>query len=225
MSTRPLFIPDYDSDNFVKSINIEFSWFPGFHVTQKQKSISSLHESIKTNTNHKHILEISTKSHDDVGKKLSAFNLMLTSKDNIHASVESFYQGSKIFEHGGPYEDIYLNSSVGAKKDLRLKKSGKLIGFKFKEESWGLDDHFYDWLYLIGLLQNNKIANYLLSFDGFTDIEFNPKKSYNCQAHSAALYLSALHRGIDLEKIKSPKFFKEVFPNNTLYKFSQAELF
>ena len=118
-----------------------------------------------------------------------------------------------------------LNSSVGAKKDLRLKKSGKLIGFKFKEESWGLDDHFYDWLYLIGLLQNNKIANYLLSFDGFTDIEFNPKKSYNCQAHSAALYLSALHRGIDLEKIKSPKFFKEVFPNNTLYKFSQAELF
>ena len=27
------------------------------------------------------------------------------------------------------------------------------------------------------------------------------------------------------EKIKSPKFFKEVFPNNTLYKFSQAELF
>ena len=53
----------------------------------------------------------------------------------------------------------------------------------------------------------------------------NPKKSYNCQAHSAALYISAVRRGINLEQIKSPLIFKNIFPNNALYKFNQAELF
>ena len=225
MSIRPLFVPDLGSDNFVKSINIEFSWFPGFNISQKQKSIFSLHENIKLQTSLENILEISTKSYNDIGKKLSAFNLMLKTKDNIYSSVESFYQGSKVFENGGPYEDLYLKSSVDAKKDSRLKDSGKLIRFEFKSQSWGLDDHFYDWLYLIGLLQNKEVADYLLEYDGFTDIEFNPKKSYNCQAHSAALYISAVRRGINLEQIKSPLIFKNIFPNNALYKFNQAELF
>ena len=32
--------------------------------------------------------------------------------------------------------------------------------------------------------------------DGFTDIAFNPKKSLNCQARSAALYVALARDGI-----------------------------
>jgi len=225
MTTRPVFIPSSKIGEFVESIDIEFTWFPGFDISQKQKSIKSLHEGIISQTKYKNILEISTKSFDEIGKNASAFNLLLTTKDDIAGSVESFYQGSKVFQNGGPFIDLYTQSSIKAKKDERLKQNGNLIGFKFKGESWGIDDHFYDWLYLIGLIQNKTLADYLLKFDGFTDIEFNPKKSYNCQAHSAALYLSAISKGINLDDIKSPAVFKEAFPDNKLFKFSQPELF
>ena len=60
---------------------------------------------------------------------------------------------------------------------------------------WDLDPKtaFYDWLYLHALNQNEELALHLLSFAGFTDIAFNPKRSINCQARSAALYVS-LHK-------------------------------
>ncbi|WP_413680488.1 DUF6977 family protein [Psychrobacter sp. I-STPA6b] len=32
----------------------------------------------------------------------------------------------------------------------------------------------------------------LLSYDAFTDIEFNPKKSINCQVHAVALFCALL---------------------------------
>jgi hypothetical protein len=50
-----------------------------------------------------------------------------------------------------------------------------------------------------------------LAYDAYTDIEFNPKKSYNCQAHSAALYKSAKLREIDVSVVRSPSAFKRLF--------------
>ncbi len=44
MAERPVFKPTLKSDDFVETINIEFQWFAGFAVSQKQKSIRSLHE-------------------------------------------------------------------------------------------------------------------------------------------------------------------------------------
>lgn len=77
----------------------------------------------------------------------------------------------------------------------------------------------------MGLNQNPKLAKELLKFNAFTDIEFNPKKSYNCQAYTAALYISASLRGIELEEIQSPKNFKETFPSEKLISFLQLDLF
>ncbi len=52
-------------------------------------------------------------------------------------------------------------------------------------------------------------SNVLLRYDGFSDIEFNPKKSINCQAAAAALY-KALVREKQLDSaLTSPaKFIK-----------------
>ena len=62
---------------FVNVKNIEFKWYPGFAVVQKQKSIASLHESIKNITGIENILEISSKSSYSCGIAASAFNLFV----------------------------------------------------------------------------------------------------------------------------------------------------
>lgn len=77
------------------------------------------------------ILEISSKSHDSLGISLSAFNLTLEFEGNQPMSVECAYQGSKVFEKGGPYTDLYYASSREAKTDERLKNSGNIIAFSF----------------------------------------------------------------------------------------------
>lgn len=223
MTTRPVFIPDKDGKVFVKQKDINFTWYAGFAITQKQKSILSLHENIKKELGLNKILEISTKSLEKVGSSSSAFNLMLDWRE-IKSTVESFYQGSKVFKNGGPYTDLYEKKSIFSKKDERIQKSGELVGFSFFDERWGIDDDFYSWLYLAALNQNKKISDMLMRYDAFTDIEFNPKKSFNCQAYSAALFVSALDSNIDLKGINSPEDFKDAFPKKKLINF-QKELF
>jgi len=67
-----------------------------------------------------------------------------------------------------------------------------MIRFEFFGKEFPLvpRTYFYDWMYINALVQNVSLAEALLDFDGFSDIEFNPKKSINCQAHSVALYIS-----------------------------------
>ena len=99
--------------------------------SQKQKSVSELHSSAKL-LGINNILEISSKSLDELGILLSAFNLsFVTKKHNHKITVESAFQGSKIFKRGGPYKDLYLADSRTSKKDIRIKDSGQLVGFKF----------------------------------------------------------------------------------------------
>jgi hypothetical protein len=202
MAKRPVYEVLKQGSSFVKTHNVDFQWFPGFAVVQKQKSIESLHSSFKSLTGTETVLEISSKSKNELGVLLSAFNLgMTTKKSKRKVSVESAFQGSKKFVHGGPYQDLYYETSRKAKKDSRLKDSGELVGFQFFGENWPTEPKtlFYDWIYLNALYRNKDLNEKILEFSAFTDIEFNPDKSINCQAYSAALYVSLANRGI-LEK-------------------------
>ena len=49
---------------------------------------------------------------------------------------------------------------------------------------------FYDWLYINALMENADLAEQVMEYDAFTDIEFNPNKSINCQARAAALFVA-----------------------------------
>ena len=145
-------------------------------------------------------------------KTTSAFNLKFSWQDK-NSSVESFYQGSKVFKHAGPFTDLYEKNSKSAKKDKRIKDSGDLLGFTFFDEKWALEDDFYTWIYLIGLTQNKKLSESLLQYEAFTDIEFNEKKSFNCQAYSAAFYVSLVkNKKMSLNKIQSSVDFKSIAP-------------
>ena len=194
MANRPFFIPNDNKDELVKTELVDFKWFSGFAKVQKQKSISSFHENISKQFRYNKILEISTKSKDKLGVKLSAFNLKINFK-NKEYFLESLFQGSKVFSNEGPYVDIYKKASIDAKKDERIKRSD-LKEFSFFGEKFTLDFDFYSWLYFLALKQNKKLTSEMLQYQAFTDIEFNPEKSLNCQAYSAALYLSMVKNNI-----------------------------
>jgi hypothetical protein len=210
MAKRPVFIPNPESFPFVVEIDIDFEWHPGFAKTQAQKSIQSLHNSA-ARKGISPVLEISSKSLDSLGVALSAFNLQLKIDAGKTLSVECAFQGSKVFSNGGPYTDLYDKSSRDAKTDSRLKSSGELIAFSLMGEHFPIKPitAFYDWLYLRALFDNQEVARRLFSYKGFSDIAFNPKKSINCQARSAALFVALSENGrIDLEKaIKDKNYY------------------
>ncbi len=202
MAERPVF---FISQGKVVSEMISFEWFPGFAVSQKQKSIESLHNAIlKANIGGKP-LEISTKSKETIGVKLSAFNLKLND-----FTLENTFQSAKVFENGGPYLDLLDVPPKDAKRDNRLYSSGDLRAFFYRNETFPLNPKtvFYDFIYIAAVKQSleteeiKEISNY----DCFTDIEFNPAKSINTQARSAAMIRLLLDEYGDL-----PDFSKEEF--------------
>ena len=227
MAKRPIFIPRPDHFPYVNEIVVDFIWYPGFNKSQVQKSIRSLHEAAKKQDVFP-ILEISTKSEDGVGLSLSAFNLSLCLTDNQTISVECAFQGSKVFQNGGPYSDLYLKNSREAKTDPRLQNSGTLIGFKLLGEDFPLipETAFYDWLYIKAMWQNKNLSDQVMSFNGFSDIAFNPKKSINCQARSAALYAALCNKSYDIGKIINDRdyYLRLMTGNQTEFPNWQPEL-
>jgi len=212
MATRPVFVPEQSARSYVREVPVEFAWSPGMAVSQKQKSIESLHGAARRQLGVASVLEISSKSKATLGVQLSAFNLRLTLTDGRRVPVEVVYQASKVFEHGGPFLELMSGSSRDAKGDERLRSSGRLLEFRFEGEGWPLEPQtaFYDWLYLKALQANPVLAGQLTSYGAFTDIEFNPEKSINCQARSAALYVSLARDGRLDGALGSPEAFKQL---------------
>jgi hypothetical protein len=195
MATRPVFVASNSADSppGAKQILVDFDWHPGFSVSQKQKSIASLHSAIVGTTDVQCPLEISSKSPNPTGVSLSAFNLELQFCQGapIQASVETLYQGSKIYSGVARRDDDrYSLSPREARSRARdYEAAQKLTGWTIGDYRFGLDSgtEFYDWLYLGALHQNKGLLGALMNYDCFTDIEFNPKKSLACQARSAAI--------------------------------------
>ncbi|TXE72098.1 DarT1-associated NADAR antitoxin family protein [Serratia nevei] len=209
MAVRPVFIPTNAGDVLSITKDVTFPWAPGMSKTQKQKSIKALHLAANQQGLDS-LLEISSKSENELGVALSAFNLRIKTKRLAKEfTVESAFQASKVFEMGGPYVDILDKSSIDAKRDMRLKESGGLVNFKFYNTVWPLIPRtaFYDWLYLSALNQNKALAFELLKFNGFTDIEFNPDKSINCQARAAALFVSLVNKNMLNDVLSSKDSF------------------
>lgn len=195
MAERPIFVPMLDSKHFVLERYVEFRWHSGFAKSQKQKSIRSLHEMALRDYGVQNPLEVSSKSEDPLGVALSSFNLSFETAKGRKLTVEAAFQGSKVFERGGPFTDIFGMKPIDAKRDPRLRESGKLTSFSLFKREWDLEPKtaFYDWLYINALMTNPDLAQEVTDRDGFTDIEFNPERSINCQARSVALYCALYH--------------------------------
>jgi hypothetical protein len=123
-----------------------------------------------------------------------------------------------VFESGGPFVDLLDRPSREAKKDERLHSSGRLLKFRFNRVDWDLEPKtaFYGWLYLNALDRKDEMSVEICEFSAFSDIEFNPKKSINCQAYSAALYVSLSKRGILREALDSKESFLSILSESVI---------
>lgn len=214
MARRPIFVPLVDGQRLVLERYVEFHWHSGFAKTQKQKSIRELHEMALKEYGVANPLEVSSKSEDPLGVALSSFNLKFTTRRGRTLTVEAAFQGSKVFELGGPYTDIFGFSPLDAKRDERLRTSGRLVEFSFYGCDWDLEPKtaFYDWLYINALLKNEELIPMVTDRDGFTDIEFNPDKSINCQARSVALFCALYHSDRLSQALASRDNFLGLYP-------------
>ena len=211
MARRLVFVPD-SGRPYVSELSLDFEYFPGFSIQQKQRSIASLHASYVDKFPSSRVLEVSSKSERDIGVRLSAFNLMIEHPGRGSYSVECAFQASKVFLHGGPYVDLLDASSRAAKTDRRLRESGELVAFRYCEHEFPLEPktYFYDWLYASALCRDDKLVEQVMMFDAFTDIEHNPERSINCQARSVAKVVGLARAGLLEDALQSPQTFLEL---------------
>ena len=88
--------------------------------------------------------------------------------DSLHRSFLSAHPGARMLEVSG---------------GSPLVLGAELSVFRLEPRTF-----FYDWLYVSALAGRPELVNELEHRAAFTDIEFNPKRSINCQAHSVALF-------------------------------------
>lgn len=183
MAVRPAFCISQNQKVIAKQI--EFQWISGLSFQQKQKNADSLQNAVKQAFPDASPLEISTKSRNELGRKLSAFNLKYQGYP-----LECVFQSSKVFQYGGAYQDLLQKSPREAKSDPRLKESGQLIAFYHNGMTWALEPKtaFYDFIYIGAVLESLKPdeIQQIKNYNYFTDIEFNPQKSVNSQARTVA---------------------------------------
>lgn len=212
MASRLFFAAKPEGNDIYEEKLIDFIYHPGFAATQKQKSILSLHESINKKYPDLKVLEISSKSQNPVGVKLSAFNLHMNDLQGNRYPLECIFQSSKVFEHGGPFIELLNVSPKEAKRDERLKSSGPLVSFLWDNQPWPLEPKtwFYDWLYVNAVYQNKGLSEQMINYNAFTDIEFNHKKSINCQARAAAIFVGLTLTGQLETALQNRDIFREL---------------
>ena len=195
-ATRPLFVPDSDGV-LVLERALTFTWHPGMALAQQQRSVDEFHREAERN-GFSPVLEVSTRSKSPLGVSLSAFNLRLqTSMVEHSVTVEAAFQSSKLYiKQGAPTYLLGWEDGRSIKARVREFQGEPITGFRFEEADWPLvpTTAFYDFLYLRGLrdLCNDhaQLEPEIMTYQGFTDIAFNPKRSLNCQARSLALFVA-----------------------------------
>jgi hypothetical protein len=62
--------------------------------------------------------------------------------------------------------------------------------------------------------------SHLCKYKGFTDIEFNPKKSFSCQARTCAIIVSLIELDLlDKAMLSQKDFIKIIYEKSTLWDF------
>ena len=134
-----------------------------------------------------------------------------------HATVESVFQASKVFKSAGPFPEFLCMPGREIKRDPRLRNSGPLLRFELGGQTYPISPTtaFYDWVYLNALTQNPKLSGEMMLYSAFSDIAYNPKRSINCQARSAAMYLALHESGRLPDALKSFDAFIQLYEGQT----------
>ena len=93
MAERPVFIPSRKPGRLVEETSISFLWHKGMAPSQKRKNVVELHTAA-ARRGIEPLLEVSSKSEEKLGQRLSAFNLQVELDEGGFISLECAFQGS-----------------------------------------------------------------------------------------------------------------------------------
>lgn len=200
MATRTVFEP-LTEPPFYTETPVIFTWLEDSNKDRDilRKSVHNLHTAAHSKHQIGDILEASTAANQPLGKALSAFNLEFSTPKGKSISVEAAYQGSKVFQNGGAYHDIYSKTALQAKRDPRTKTSGKVVGFNFFGEQFPISPmtYFYNFLYINTLIRSNhNLLSEIVKYSGFTDIYYSERYGINCQARALAIAVGLNEKGL-----------------------------
>ena len=209
MAEKMVFISDGINPFYEKLIN--YTFVPGFAPIQRKKNVQNLNAAVSAIFPTLKTLEISTKSDSELGRQLSAFNLKLNGK-----YVESIFQSSKVFDDGTQHGFLIDKKPLEAKRYIQSLPKHEIIKFNFNGVDYPISPKsmFYDFIYIKALNSNLELALKLKGYDVFTDIEFNHKKSINCQARACAIYAYLLKNNKVEEYINNLELFKTLYKGN-----------
>lgn len=160
----------YIESNKIRFTDFDIEWNHGFSIQQKQKNVRNFHVAISKyfNVQLNQILEVSTKSFDEIGKQLSSFNLKIQINEGKFP-LECIYQSSKVFANFlGEYqisEALYMNPK-SAKVRLAKENHNYLIKFRCFGKDFPLEPKylFYDWLYINAVKELPDLINYIFNY-------------------------------------------------------------
>ena len=221
MATRSVFVCK-DSYPFFEEIHVEFDWFPGFALSQKRKSQISLHQNFLNSYPTANVLEISSSSLYSLGSDLSAMHLSKQTSTGV-TTVESAFQSSRIYGTGksevGPFPEYLFLPGKECKKVVKDLSRGMIsYRYLFDEMEFYAPEHFislfYNYLYLNALREKENQGTALALLDrkytAFTDLA---TKSLNCQARSAAIFVSLVSNGL-IDEVKEYDSYLRLFRTN-----------
>ena len=206
MADKMVFISDGINPYYEQIVN--YTFVPGFAPSQRKKNVANLNASLLAKYPTLRVLEVSTKSDNELGKQLSAFNLKL---DGHY--VETIFQSSKVFEGDIQYDFLIDKKPLESKRFIQNAPVRNIIKFRYGGIEYPIypKSLFYDFIFVKALHQNPDISIKLKDYDIFTDIEFNYKKSINCQARACAIYSYLLKIGKVDEYISNIGTFKTLY--------------
>lgn len=221
MATRSVFVCK-DCYPFFEEISVDFDWFPGFALSQKRKSQISLHRNFLNAYPFEKVLEISSASLYALGASLSAMHLYKRTSKGI-TSVESAFQSSRIYGKGeneiGPFPEYLFLPGRECKKIVKDRSQGMIsYRYYFDGMEFYAPPHFislfYNYLYLNALCEeeNKTVASSLLDqhHTAFTDLA---TLSLNCQARSAAIFVSLVRNGL-INEVQQYDTYLKLFRTN-----------
>lgn len=162
-----------------------------------------MHHVIRAKESGGQILEVSPYGGPE-GKACTPWLLKLKTQDGKFHPVAALYEAAKVFEHGGPYEDLKEKRPEEILGDPRLRQSGNLMGFHFEHEAFTTTPRhkFFDYLYNRALKERADLHEALLKAEIITDVTYQMSSMYLSPARSVSYFISLYQKGL-LEKVLS----------------------
>lgn len=226
MAERSIFISKSEYP-FFEERKVQLEWFGGFALSQKRKCEIGLHNNFLHMYPNYRALEVSCASTNQLGKRLSAMNLLkevnVVIDGNIHkgiTSVESVFQSSRIYddenEQIGPFPEYLMVSGKDSKKNVKEASKGLHSYRYFFEDTYfyAPDYHislFYDFVYMNALLEHiNEDAMKQLVEGEYTAFSDLATLSLNSQARSCAIFVGLYRAGL-LDEIRNKEKYLKLF--------------